>query len=83
MVKEGADEETKEELIQVLKERNIKDVSIKNRIGVANGMFLRDKYKDVIEENFNNTLINNYKAEIVVDPFTRPDKINDWVNEVL
>ena len=81
MVKEGADEETKEELIKVLKERNIKDVSIKNRIGVANGMFLRDKYKDVIEENFNNTLINNYKAEVVVDPFTRPDKINDWVKE--
>ena len=81
MVKEGADEETKEELIKVLKERNIKDVSVKNRIGIANGMFLRDKYEEVIEKDFKNTLINQYKAEIVVDPFTRPDKINDWVKE--
>ena len=81
MVKEGAQEETKEELEKVLKDRKIEDVSIKNRVGIANAMFLRDKYQEVIEENFKNTLLNNYKAEVIIDKFTKPDKINDWVNK--
>ena len=81
MVKEGSNGKTKEELNKVLPKRTISYLTAKDRIGVANAIFLRDKYKDCIEPNFMNRLKENYHAEVMVDKFTTPNKINEWVNK--
>ena len=81
MLKEGSNGNSKEQIEKVIGTRNIADVRVKDRIGVANATFIKDKYKDYIEPTYINTLNNNYEADVILDPFTTPQKINDWANE--
>ncbi len=81
MVKEGSNGKTLEELKKVLPERSMHYLTAKDRIGVANAIFLKDRYSNYIEENFMTSLKKDYQAEVIVDKFTTPNKINEWVNK--
>ncbi len=81
MLRDGADGKTKEELDKVLGNRKINDVSVKDKIGVANAVFIKDVYKDNVKRDYYNTLNTKYNSEIIYDKFTSPDKINNWVKE--
>ena len=81
MLRDGASGKTKEELDQVLGNRKINDVSLKNVIGIANGVFIKDEYKDNVKKDYYNILKTKYNSDIIYDRFTKPDKINNWVNE--
>ena len=81
MLKDGSDNNTKEEIERAVPPRTITDVSIKNRIGIANATFIKDKFKDYVETSFTNNLKTNYKAELIYDSFKNPDKINTWVDK--
>lgn len=81
MVKEGSNGNTLKEINKVLPTRKITYLTAKERIGVANAIFLKDKYSDYIEKDFMTSLKENYQAEVIVDKFTSPNKINDWVNK--
>ena len=81
MVREGSSGITREELDKILPTRNIPNIAIKNRIGNANAIFMKDKYKQYIESLFRETLEKEYHAEVILDSFTTPQKINEWVNE--
>ena len=80
MLKDGSDNNTKEEIEKAVPPRTINDISIKNRIGIANATFIKDKYKDYVESTFTNNLKNIYNAELIYDQFKNPDKINNWVS---
>ncbi len=81
MLREGADGKTKEELDKVLGNRIISDVSVKDKIGIANGIFIKDIHKDKVQKEFYNIMNTKYHSEVIYDSFTSPDKINDWVKE--
>ena len=81
MLRDGADGKTKEELDKLLGNRTINDVSVKDKIGIANGVFIRDIYKDNVKQEYYNILNTKYKSDIIYDPFDTPEKINNWVNE--
>jgi len=79
MLKKGASGNTLEELNKVLSERNLK---INNdNVKIANGIFIKDKYKNTIKDSFTNDLKTNFNAEIIYDQFTTPNVINNWVND--
>ena len=81
MVREGASGTTKEELDKAVLKRDIKDVSIKDKIGIANTIFIKDKYEKIIEKDYKNILTKNYNAEMLLDKFDTPKAINDWTNK--
>ena len=80
MLDEGASGNTKKQIEKVLPERKISDVSVKNRINIANALFIKDKYKSVIKKDFKIALVDKYDSEILYDEFKTPDVINNWVN---
>lgn len=81
MLREGADGKTREELDKVLGNRTINDVSIKDKVDVANAIFVKDIYKNDVKTDFYNTLNNKYHSDVIYDEFYTPDKINNWVKE--
>lgn len=79
MLKEGAKDNTYNE-INNLVNRTINDVS-NDKVKVANAIFVKNKFRNYIEETFYNSLISKYNSEILYDEFKTPDVINNWVNE--
>ena len=81
MLKEGANGNTKDEIEKVLPNRKISDISIKNRVNIANSLFIKDKYRNTIKKDFKIALVDSYDSEVLYDEFKTPDVINEWVNK--
>lgn len=81
MLKEGANGNTRKEIEDLITDRKINDVSIKNRVKIANAIFIKDTYKNKVKKDYSNLLVKNYNADIVYDKFQNPDVINKWVND--
>ena len=81
MLRDGADGNTKKELDKVLGNRVINNVSVKDKIGIANGVFIKNMYKNDVLEEYYNILKTKYNSELIYDDFYTPDKINNWVKE--
>lgn len=81
MLKEGANGNTRKEIEDVVTNRKINDVSIKNRVKIANAIFIKDTYKNKVKKDYSNLLVNNYNSEVIYDKFENPDVINNWVND--
>ncbi|MBR5662827.1 MAG: hypothetical protein IKX00_04155 [Bacilli bacterium] len=81
MLKEGANGNTKKQIEKILPDRKISDISVKNKVNVANALFIKDYYKKLIKNEFKIDLIDNYNSEVIYDEFKTPDVINNWVNK--
>lgn len=81
MLKEGSNGETKAQIEKVIENRNINFFNIKNRINVANAMFIKNEYKNNVKDAYYKTIKENYKSEILYDDFKTPKVMNDWVNK--
>ena len=81
MLKEGANGNTLKEIDKVLPDRKINNVYVKNRINVANALFIKDSYKNKVKKSYKDVLVNNYNSEVIYDKFKTPDVINNWVND--
>lgn len=80
MLKDGAANNTKAQIEKVIGTREIPTFNVKNKISVTNATFIKNDYKDYINNSFYNK-IKNYQAEIIYDEFNTPDKINAWVKK--
>lgn len=80
MLKEGSDNNTKNEIEKVIPTRKMNDISIKDRVKIANSLFINNEYKNKTKQSFTDTLVKNYNAEILYDDFKNPDAINKWVD---
>lgn len=82
MLKDGASDETRTQIENVLNGYNVtKITNIPNKISIANGLFIKNKYKNIIKEDYVKNLKNNYDADVIYDEFTTPEVINNWVND--
>ena len=82
MLKEGSYENTRNEINELLGNYQILRVNnVKNRIGIANGLFINSLYKKDINNSFISTIRNDYDADVVFDKFNGPKVVNDWVNK--
>lgn len=81
MLRDGASGATKEEIDKVIGTRKINDVTIKDKVSVANSIFIKNKWEDAILSSYKDNLKNSYNADMIFDEFATPDKINNWVNE--
>lgn len=81
MLREGTAGEAREEIESVAPKRNIKTLSVYKKVNVANALFVKDIYKNDVLDSYYQTIKEDYNAEVLYDPFTSPDKINQWVNK--
>lgn len=81
MLKEGADGNTKVEIEKVIGNEKINNINIKNKLSVANAIFIKNDFKSSVKKEFTNIMNNKYHSEIIYDDFKTPKVINDWVNK--
>ena len=81
MLKDGTNGETYNEIEKVVGTRTIKDLSMGDKLSIANAAFIKDIYKNKVKQSYYSTLKNKYNADILYDTFTTPNVINDWVEK--
>lgn len=80
LLKEGANNNTLKEIENLIGNRKINDITVKDRVSVANATFIKSEYKEYILDSYINKLRNNYNSELLYDDFKTPKVINNWVN---
>lgn len=78
MLREGANNNTEKELNEIVPIRNL-NIS-NNNVKIANAIFIKEQYKNIVEKSFVNTLETKYSSEILYDKFENPNLINNWVD---
>ena len=82
MLNEGAAGNTKTEIDNLLNGYKLPNIAnVKNKIGIANLIFMRTKYKNNISPEYIDTLKQNYSSDVMFDPFETPDKANEWISK--
>ena len=80
MLKEGASNNTLEEIKNVLKDLNLTKYSnYEKNLSLANAIYIKDSYVNNIKESYVNTLSINYNAEIHNDSFKNASNINNFI----
>ncbi len=81
LLKEGANNKTEEEIAKVLRNRVMHNLNLSKNLNIANAIFIKKSYEKALLKSYQDTLKNKYQADFLVDEFTSPKVINDWVNE--
>ena len=75
MLREGASGNTLDELNKLVPERDIKDFDVKERINVANALFIKNGVN--VKKDFQDAMTTKFASEVLRDDFTTPKVIND------
>lgn len=82
MLKEGAYGNTKEQIESVLKDTSLtKYENIDKILSLANGIFIKDTYSEVVNEYYIEALQNKYNVELKYDGFRSARNINKWIED--
>ncbi len=82
MLSEGADGQTKEEIDKLIKDIELtKYQDIAEHLSLANAIFIRNDFKEKVNNNFIKQNQEKYNAEIIFDDFADATNINNWINE--
>ena len=81
MLAEGANNETEKEILDLIGSNKNLITPVKKRINEANGIFIKNKYKKVVNKYFVDTIKEDYKGEVLFDKFEKPTIINEWVKK--
>ena len=81
MLRDGANGQTKSQIDSLIGERQISDVTVKDKINVVSAAFIKNEYKNNVTKSYYQKLYNNYNADILYDEFKNPKVMNDWVNK--
>ena len=81
MLRDGSTGNSNKQISDLIGNDDISLIESSEKVSNANGLFIKDQYKSLVEENYINTLSNNYSSEVIFDKFEKPDVLNNWVNE--
>ncbi len=82
MLKEGTEGKTKDEIDALLKDVSLKKYqNVPKVLSLANGMFIRNTYKDSVKKEYIDILKNDYNAEVNFDEFRNAQNVNRWINK--
>lgn len=82
MLKEGANGNTKAQIENAIKGLNLPKYNNKEKVlSLANSVYVRDTYKQDVKNEYKNTLMGKYNAEINYDTFRNAANINKWIEE--
>ena len=81
ILREGSTDNTKKELDDLLGDyRLLNVVNVKDKISLANALFIKERFKNSVKNEYVSKLTNDYDAGVIIDEFKTPKKINEWVN---
>lgn len=80
MLNEGTKEDSHKQIQAVIGNYKTKKYNVNENMSFANAMFIRDGFKDSVNESFVTNLNNKFGAEVIYDSFEKPDLLNDWVS---
>ena len=81
MLKEGAKGDTKTQITDIIGDYKARKYVNNKNMSFANGMFIKDTYKDSVKQTYVDNLKENYNAEVIYDTFKTPDNLNKWVSD--
>lgn len=80
MLNEGANGKTKTQIENILKNVNLPKYNNINKVlSLANATYIRDTYKQYVIDDYKNTLMGKYNAEVIYDKFKNAKNVNDWI----
>lgn len=80
MLAEGSEGESKKQILDIIYDYKTNKYENNKNISLVNALFIKEIYKDKINNNYKTTLIDKYNAEVIIDSFMSPVNINSWVN---
>lgn len=80
MLREGSNNNTYDEINNALGNNKIKIINNEN-VKIANGIFIKNQYKNNVKKTFLDKIKSDYNGEIIYDDFNTPTVINEWVNK--
>lgn len=80
MVEEGTNGASKNQISNLIGSYNVKKYTNDNNLSFANGLFVKNSYREFIKDSYVDTLLNKYTAEVIYDSFATPDILNNWVS---
>lgn len=81
LLREGSGGDTLKELESIVPKRSIKTLDVYKKVNVANGLFIKDIYKNDMKSSYVDLLSEEYNADVIYDSFQTPDKINRWAEK--
>ena len=80
MLSEGAGGNTKTQIDNVVGKYNLTKYASSKNLSLANGLFIREDYANIIKQNYVDTLKSKYDAEVILDKFQSANNINKWIS---
>ena len=80
MLRDGGNNNTSKEVSELIGTDKAQLLNNES-VHIANAIFLKDEYKDAVENSYVDGLKNNYKAQLLIDKFDTPAVINNWVDK--
>ena len=80
MLSKGADGDTKDQIDKIIGSYEAKKYINSENLSLANGLFVRNDYKENIKDSFVKTLNDEYNADVVYDSFENANNFNNWVS---
>lgn len=81
MLSEGANGATKEQIDNIIGEYSARKYNNSDNMSFANGLFIKDTYKDSIKSSYTNTVASKYNADVIIDSFKNADTLNSWISD--
>jgi len=80
MLAEGTEGKTKSQILNVIGEYETKKYINNQNMSFANALFIKNTYKDSVNNNYITSLNEKYNADVKIDSFSSPDTINSWIS---
>lgn len=80
MLEEGAIGQSKDQITSVIGDYQEKNYINSKNMSFANAFFIKDTYRNSINDNYINSLISKYNAEVKTDSFVTPNMVNSWIS---
>jgi serine protease inhibitor len=81
MLNEGTDGDSNKQIKAVIGDYKSKKYTNSNNLSLANALFVRDSYKDTIKQEYIDTLLSKYNADVIYDSFASNEVMNKWVKD--
>lgn len=79
MLEEGANGNTKEQISKIIGPLDVTKYKTNQNMALANSIFIRDNYKNRINQSYIDNLKDKYNAEVNFDSFKDAKNINNWI----
>ena len=81
MLNEGTDGASHEQIASLIGDYQPRKYNNNEHMSFANVFFIRESFSSKIQESYKQNLQEKYGAEVIIDPFTSPQPMNDWVSQ--